>query len=525
MEALYSENNSANNDSNDHDEIPGSPFSQLSNGLPTYCPDQNTLTFQTTTQTFHSSFDPDLFNTFDHKNFVPTSVEAISFDSTTKATSDKNDSPYSLLEDERFRGFSPLLERVNPFLSSPDYDLFDSFDLDKTESVARNHDDISLKSVINSSDDLPVENQITCNESDYENIGENSTEIDSLETPCDVSSRNDHFTHSAIWNPEPFLGNKKIHNRTRGIDEHEITNQDQTSLGQSEQNRRTYSVHGVPLRICSGWSKAATIHGIDATCFPIEPVTERTGNIGDDGLVGQSGGAVDGLIELNHPLDHTNSVEDITTVKPSTETSEAEESHKSMTMPTYVTHVNDRTRETKPEPVLEDSTPIVNREADSENTELNSMLIACQTEEDINNFFENQLNSSMLGIGSNGKRKSPRSHTLEELRDVVVPQLEALLRYHEAMGSNEITIATIRKVLLKRKNNIHGQVSKRKKKKEAASAIYQASITEQDLEKEKKKNEEMRELLIRLTLKPDTEVATSVKKEIHGVLTKSNKLK
>ena len=59
-------------------------------------------------------------------------------------------------------------------------------------------------------------------------------------------------------------------------------------------------------------------------------------------------------------------------------------------------------------------------------------LKACKTEGELNDYFQNQMTSSLPGAEVTRKRKRPRFHTLEELRDVVVPQLEALLRYHEA---------------------------------------------------------------------------------------------
>ena len=162
-----------------------------------------------------------------------------------------------------------------------------------------------------------------------------------------------------------------------------------------------------------------------------EPVMESISKNG--ALVGQSGEAIDESIHLNRLLDHpflvNHTAEELVSFMSVTGATENSESQISINW-------HDRTKETMPEPVLEECTTIDTLLADSKNIELNPILIGCKTEEEVNNFFQNQLNSSKLGTGGNRKRKRPKFHTVEELRDVVVPQIEALLRHHETMGSN-----------------------------------------------------------------------------------------
>ena len=348
---------------------------------------------------------------------------------------------------------------------------------------------------------------------------------DSFETHTGTASGSD-IVNNCIINQWEICGNQEIHNNTTAelilpeisSDDIEIPYQHLKLSAQNEKIKGTLflSADGVQM---TGLPRHSELNHakdrVESKLAQSEPVMESISKNG--ALVGQSGGSIDELIHLNRQLDHpflvNHTAEELVSFMSVTGATENYESQMSINW-------HDRTKETIPKPVLEDCATVDTLLAESQNNELNPMLIACKSEEEVNNFFENQLNSSMLGIGGNRKRKRPKFHTLEELRDVVVPQIEALLRHHETIGSSQKTIETIREVLRKRRNNIHGHKSKMKKKKETASAISIAAITEQDLKNKNRQNKEMREFFIYLTMKSDVEVAKSVKKEIYGMLRK-----
>ena len=263
----------------------------------------------------------------------------------------------------------------------------------------------------------------------------------------------------------------------------------------------------------NGCLKAATT--VDPNFTQSKPVTDRISD--DDTLVGQSGETVGGLIDLNRQLIHTNSInypdEEIATFMSTTEASKADESQISMNW-------QDKNWETTRVPVLEDSATIEDNVLQA-GSEPSPSLIACTTEDDISKYFQGHFVSSTLEIGSSRRRKKPNSHTLEELRDVVVPELEKLLKYHEEQHSDECIIRIVQKILSKRKNNIHVQMSKSKKKKETESVISKGNENELELTKIKEQHDLMRAFLFSLTQKPGTEVSETVKTEILKILAKN----